>query len=274
MEEIPGPQTFNILRERLVSRLGSSVPGFSPEYPELRSRRARQGQGLPFYIDHTLLKQNATRGDFAKLCKDAAAWKVWSVCVPSNRVAFAAAELAGSGVKVCTVAGFPWGYANTPGKVEETKTAIAEGAEEIDVVIPVGLLKDNDWVASYTDLRAVVSAAGDKLVKVILETSELSLEEKIVGAYLACFAGAGFLKTSTGFASGGASIDDIHILRLVAGERIGVKASGGVGSAEFAKTCIQAGADRIGTSSTGAILGYVSAKTADSDKSDKGGLEY
>ena len=164
-------------------------------------------------------------------------------------------QLAGSSVKVCTVIGFPFGYANTEAKISETREAIAQGAQEIDMVIAVGLLKDEDWVATYRDVRAVVETAGTVPVKVILETSELSLEEKIVGAYIACYAGAVFLKTSTGFANGGAVIDDLHILRTIAGDLVGVKASGGVRAVEFAHACINAGADRLGASATGAILG-------------------
>lgn len=255
MEEIPGSQTMEILRERLIGVLQSAVPKFRPAYPIKQSYRATPGQAMALYLDHTLLKQGAGRSEYAKLCREAREWGVMSVCVPSNRVILAVEQLAGSAVKVCTVVGFPWGYANTESKVTETKTAIAQGAREIDMVIAVGLLKDEDWVAAYRDIRAVVEAAGELPVKVILETSELSLEEKIVGAYLACYAGAAFLKTSTGFASGGANIDDLHILRAIAGDRVGVKASGGVRTAEFAQACIAAGADRLGASASAVILG-------------------
>lgn len=246
---------MQILKDRLEAVLQSEVKGFKAEYPISQSYRAESGQDLARYIDHTLLKQGACRSDFVKLCREAREWNVWSVCVPSNRVILAVEQLAGSSVKVCTVVGFPFGYANTESKVSETKIAIAQGAQEIDMVIAVGLLKDEDWLATYYDVRAVVEAAGDVPVKVILETSELSLEEKIVGAYIACYAGAVFLKTSTGFAGGGAVIDDLHILRIIAGDKMGVKASGGVRGTEFAQACINAGADRLGASATGAILG-------------------
>lgn len=255
MEEIPGKETYGILRSRIVGILRGYDKGFNDEYPVRLSYRTAHGSPLAAYIDHTLLKQQAMAKDFAKLCAEAAEWKVHSVCVPSNRVELAKSELAGTSVKVCTVVGFPFGYANTSSKVEETTRAIHDGAEEIDMVLAVGAAKDADWTYVYRDIRAVVDAAGGILVKVILETSELSLEEKILGAYTACFAGAHYLKTSTGFASGGAQIDDINLLRHVAGSHIGVKASGGVRTNEFAKALIVAGADRLGSSGTAAVLG-------------------
>ena len=262
MEEIPGAQTLNLLRAQLVDAL-ATCPGFRPEYPVTTSRRGGAKDGLARRIDHTLLKQGATRQDFLRLCAEARNWDVWSVCVPSNRVSLVAGQLAGSTVKVCTVVGFPFGYATTEAKVAETRTAVQQGAAEIDMVVPVGLLNDGDWTAVFQDIRSVVEAADQKLVKVILETSELSLESKIIGSYIACFAGAGFLKTSTGFASGGAVLDDLHILRTIAGDKIGVKASGGIRTTEFALACLKAGADRLGASATGAILGKQQGANAD-----------
>ena len=255
MEEIPGSQTMSLLRDRLTQVLGSKCPGFKGEYPLKQSFRGAANATMAQRIDHTLLKQGANRNDFVRHCAEARLWDVWSVCVPSNRVTLSVEQLAGSRVKVCTVIGFPFGYANTEAKVAETRTAILQGAEEVDMVLPVGLLNDGDWTGVYHDIQAVVEAAGQRLVKVILETSELSLESKILGSYIACFAGAGFLKTSTGFASGGAVLDDLHILRTIAGDLIGVKASGGIRSTDFAQACLSAGADRLGASATGAILG-------------------
>lgn len=262
MEEIPGSTTMNLIRDRLIQVLGSKCDGFAPEYPVKKNCRGRKDDVLARRIDHTLLKQGATRDDFVRHCAEARQWDVWSVCVPSNRVTLAVEQLAGSHVKVCTVVGFPFGYATTEAKVAETRTAIAQGAEEIDCVLPVGLLNDGDWVAVWQDLNAVVQAAAGRLVKVILETSELSLESKVLGSYIACFAGASFLKTSTGFASGGAVLDDLHILRIIAGDQIGVKASGGIRSTDFALACLKAGADRLGSSATGAILGSGEAAKA------------
>lgn len=259
MEEIPGKETLSILKRRLVESLTARLPGFSEAYPCTTNRRTASTAPLSKFIDHTLLKQQAGIKDYTVLCQEARTWQVHSVCVPSNRVALATELLAGSGVLTCCTVGFPFGYATTGSKVRETTDAIAAGAGEIDMVLPVGLVKDGDWVAVWTDIFAVVEAAGPVLVKVILETSELSLEEKILAGYTACFAGAGFLKTSTGFASGGAQIDDIHLLRHIAGEKIGVKASGGVRTHDFAKACIDAGADRIGASGTAAVLGLAAA---------------
>ncbi len=259
MEEIPGSTTMSLLKSRLISDLSARFPGFTGEYPLKHNCRGLAQAPMAQRIDHTLLKQSATRGDFVKLCAEARLWEVWSVCVPSNRVSLVAEQLAGSKVKVCTVVGFPFGYATTEAKVAETRLAVAQGAEEIDMVLPVGLLNDGDWSAVYQDIQAVVAAADKHLVKVILETSELSLESKILGSYLACFAGTGFLKTSTGFASGGAVLDDLHILRTIAGDLIGVKASGGIRTTDFAQACLKAGADRLGASATGAILGKAEA---------------
>jgi len=254
MEEIPGKQTFEILRQRLVDMLAPQVQDFPKTYPMHHSCRALPDQDMRRYIDHTLLKHTAAALDFAKLCHEAREWGVWSVCVPSNRVVQCVAALEGSEVKVCTVAGFPFGYQNTKAKVEESIQAIAEGAQEIDMVVSLGLVKDQNWLGVYHDVRSVTEACKGIMVKVILETSELSLEEKVLAAYAACFAGAAFLKTSTGFGSGGAQIDDIHVLRHVAGKQVGVKASGGVRTRDFAKALVQAGADRIGTSGTASIL--------------------
>lgn len=264
MEEIPGKETYEILKARFVALLKASDHGASTDYPVGKSYRTLPGSPMGKYIDHTLLKQQAPAKEYLKLCTEARTWSVHSVCVPSNRVILAKEALLGSPVQVCTVVGFPFGYANTSAKVEETRQAIMDGASEIDMVIPVGLAKDGDWIGVYRDIKAVVTAAGGVLVKVILETSELSLEEKIMGAYAACHAGAHYLKTSTGFASGGAQIDDIHLLRHVAGPFIGVKASGGVRTNDFAKALIAAGADRIGSSGTAVVLGLSSGASTGS----------
>lgn len=261
MEEIPGKETYEILKQRFANLLKASDPAATLTYPVQKSYRTPGGSPMGKYIDHTLLKQQSPAKEYLKICADARTWSVHSVCVPSNRVSLAKEALLGSSVQVCTVVGFPFGYANTAAKVEETRQAILDGATEIDMVIPVGLAKDGDWIGVYQDIKAVVAAADGVLVKVILETSELSLEEKIMAAYAACHAGAHYLKTSTGFASGGAQIDDIHLLRHVAGPYIGVKASGGVRTNEFAKALIAAGADRIGASGTAAVLGLAASSS-------------
>jgi deoxyribose-phosphate aldolase len=251
---------MNLIRERLVQVLGSKCPGFRDSYPVQGGVRGPVGLSLARRIDHTLLRQAATRDDFVRLCAEAREWGVWSVCVPPNRVTLAVERLAGSPVKVVTVVGFPFGYTTTDAKVAAARSVVAQGADEIDCVLPVGLLNDGDWVAVYEDVKAVVEAAEGRLVKVTLETSELSLESKLLGSYIACFAGASFIKTSTGFASGGAVLDDIHLMRTVAGEHVGVKASGGIRSADFALACLTAGADRVGASHSAEILGKEARK--------------
>jgi len=205
-------------------------------------------------IDHTLLKVEATTPQFARLFTEALAFNTISVCVPSNRVQEAAVALKGSGVRVCTVIGFPNGYASTGSKLRETQIAFAEGCEEFDMVVPVGIVKDGNIAALYADVRAVVEGAKGRLVKVILETSALTDDEKILAGTVALAAGAHFLKTSTGFGAHGATVEDIRLLRSIAGDRAGVKASGGIRDYDFARTLLDAGADRIGTSSTGKIL--------------------
>ena len=241
--------------KRVASILQTAGLHASDAYPSIPSARRNPADGLARSIDHTLLKQSAGAADFRKLCAEAREWKTFSVCVPPNRVALAAAELADSGVKVCTVVGFPFGYETTEGKVADTLAAIRAGAHEIDMVLPVGAVKDDDIAAVFHDIQSVVRAAGGVLVKVILESSELASVEIVRAGAVACFAGAHFLKTSTGFAAGGASLDALRIMRAVAGPLRGVKASGGVRTREFALQCLSLGVDRIGASATGTILG-------------------
>lgn len=206
------------------------------------------------YIDHTLLKQDATKEQILKLVEEAKYYEFASVCVNPTWVSLAAKELAESVVKVCTVIGFPLG-ANTPAtKAFETKDAIANGADEVDMVINVGALKSGDLDLVETDIRAVVEAANGTLVKVIIETCLLTDEEKIVACQLAQKAGADFVKTSTGFSTGGATVADVALMRQTVGPDMGVKASGGARSLADAQAFVEAGATRIGTSSGVAIV--------------------
>jgi len=206
-------------------------------------------------IDHTLLKAEATKDQIEQLCAEAKEYQFASVCVNPTWVAYASELLKGTGVDVCTVIGFPLG-ANTPEtKAFETTNAIENGATEVDMVINIGALKDGDdsWVEK--DIQAVVNAAkGKALTKVIIETSLLTEEEKVRACKLAVSAGTDFVKTSTGFSTGGATVEDIVLMRKTVGPSIGVKASGGVRSAEDAKNMIDAGATRIGASSGIAIV--------------------
>lgn len=206
------------------------------------------------YIDHTLLKQDATKEQILKLVEEAKYYEFASVCVNPTWVSLAARELSESVVKVCTVIGFPLG-ANTPAtKAFETKDAIANGADEVDMVINVGALKSGDLDLVETDIRAVVEAANGTLVKVIIETCLLTDEEKIVACQLAQKAGADFVKTSTGFSTGGATVADVALMRQTVGPDMGVKASGGARSLADAQAFVEAGATRIGTSSGVAIV--------------------
>ena len=200
-------------------------------------------------IVHTLLKTDAQKKDLDKLLLEAKKYNFMSVCVSPIWVKYAAEQLKDTNVKVCTVIGFPQGATPTEVKVFETKNAIENGATEVDMVIPVGVLKDKDYIAVENDIRAVVEAAKSKaLTKVIIETCLLTDEEKIMACKLSKSAGADFVKTSTGFSTAGATVKDIRLMRETVGEQMGVKASGGVRSREDADAMIKAGATRIGTS--------------------------
>lgn len=205
-------------------------------------------------IDHTLLKPEATQEMIDKLCAEAKQYDFASVCVNPVWVKRSASQLAGTNVKVCTVIGFPLG-ANTPEiKAAETRDAIANGATEVDMVINVGALKSGDLDLVKRDIQAVVEASGDVLVKVILETGLLTQEEKITACKLSVEAGADYVKTSTGFGPGGATVEDIALMRQTVGPDIGVKASGGVRDRATALALIEAGATRIGASAGIAIV--------------------
>ena len=196
-------------------------------------------------IDHTLLKTDAQKKDLDKLLLEAKKYNFMSVCVSPIWVKYAAEQLKDTNVKVCTVIGFPQGATPTEVKVFETKNAIENGATEVDMVIPVGVLKDKDYIAVENDIRAVVEAAKSKaLTKVIIETCLLTDEEKIMACKLSKSAGADFVKTSTGFSTAGATVKDIRLMRETVGEQMGVKASGGVRSREDADAMIKAGATR------------------------------
>ena len=206
------------------------------------------------YIDHTLLKPESTQEQIDHLLSEAVEYQFASVCVNPTWVAHCSKTLAGTGVKVCTVVGFPLGANTSSVKAFETKDAIANGADEIDMVINVGQLKSGQYEVVKADIRAVVEASQDKLVKVIIETCLLTNDEKVKACQLAVSAGADFVKTSTGFSAAGATVEDIVLLRETVGPNIGVKAAGGARSYEDAEAFIEAGATRIGTSSGVAIV--------------------
>ena len=201
------------------------------------------------YIDHTLLKQDATEQQIDRLLSEAREYDFASVCVNPCWVSHAKAD-----VKVCTVVGFPLGATTSAVKAYETKEAIQNGADEIDMVINVGALKSGNAALVESDIRAVVEASGDKLVKVIIEACLLTDEEKVLACQLAQKAGADFVKTSTGFSTGGATLPDVQLMRQTVGPDMGVKAAGGARSYADAVAFVEAGATRIGTSSGVAIL--------------------
>ncbi|HEK9481195.1 TPA: deoxyribose-phosphate aldolase [Streptococcus equi subsp. equi] len=206
------------------------------------------------YIDHTLLKADSVQSQLDQLIEEAKAYDFASVCVNPCWVAYAAKALKGTDVKVCTVVGFPLGATTSATKAFETKDAIENGADEIDMVINIGLLKQGDYQAVEDDMRAVVEASGDKLVKVIIEACLLTDDEKVKACQLAVNAGVDFVKTSTGFSTGGATVSDVKLMCQTVGPDIGVKAAGGARSLEDALAFVEAGATRIGTSAGVTIM--------------------
>ena len=207
------------------------------------------------YIDHTLLKATATKTDIITLCKEAIANNFFSVCINSCYVSLAKAELKNSTVNVCSVIGFPLGAMSTIAKVEETKQALKEGADEIDMVLNIGLLKSADFEAVYQDIKAVKQIMPNNLLKVILETCYLEDHEITKASELAIKAGADFIKTSTGFGTGGATIHAVTLMKNAIGNgNTKIKASGGIRDTTTAMQYINLGAERIGTSNGIAIV--------------------
>lgn len=212
-------------------------------------------QSIAKRIDHTLLKPQASRDQLAVLCQEARTYDFKSVCVNPCRVREAVKLLSESSVLVCTVIGFPLGAATTRMKAAEALEAVENGAGEVDMVLNIGAVKDGDWDYVETDIAAVVQAvAGRAVIKVIIETCLLTEAEKRRACAVILAAGADFVKTSTGFAGGGATVEDVRLLRECAGDKLQVKASGGVSSYESAKAMLEAGADRLGTSAGVAIM--------------------
>lgn len=199
-------------------------------------------------IDHTLLAPDATEAQIKKLCEEAKQYDFASVCVNPCYVAFCLRQLEGSRVNVCTVIGFPLGATSTESKIFEAEQALEDGADEIDMVINVGALKDKRYRYVEDEIHRLKKVCGDKVLKVILETCLLTDDEKVKACELAKSAGADFVKTSTGFSKGGATVHDVELMRKTVGSTLGVKASGGVRSKEEMVAMVKAGATRIGTS--------------------------
>ena len=210
---------------------------------------------LAKYIDHTLLKPESTRADIARVCEEAKHYNTASVCVNPCWIGFVAEQLKGTDIKPCCVIGFPLGATLPEVKAYETAAAIRDGAKEVDRVINVGALRGAEFETVYEDIKAVVdAAAGKALVKVIIETCLLTDEQKVIACKLAKHAGADYVKTSTGFSTGGAKVEDIRLMRETVGPEMGVKASGGVRTKADAEAMIAAGASRIGASSSKKII--------------------
>ncbi len=200
------------------------------------------------YIDHTLLKADATSAQITELCKEAKEYDFASVCVNTCYVPLASSLLKDSDVKVCCVVGFPLGAMSSSAKAFETKQAIEDGAQEIDMVIKIGAAKEGDWQSVEDDIRTVKEACGTTLLKVIIETCLLTDEEKVQACKAAVNAGAEFVKTSTGFSTAGATIADVALMKQTVGDKAKVKAAGGIRSLKDAQAMIEAGADRLGCS--------------------------
>lgn len=228
-------------------QLGATRLGTNPQ--DLRT-----SQDVSSYIDHTLLKADATRDEVVKLCEEARRYNFATVCLNGANIALASRLLSGSPVRPIAVVGFPLGAMAAAAKGFEAREAVRAGAAEIDMVLNIGAMKSRDYRTVLEDIIAVVKASAPAPVKVILETSQLTTEEKVIACVLSKTAGAAFVKTSTGFGGGGATVEDIALMRRIVGPEMGVKASGGVRSADDAQRFIAAGADRLGASASVAIV--------------------
>ena len=247
-------------------RRPEAVRALAAEGAERIGSAAGTGQApddIAAMIDHTLLKADATSADVQRLCEEARKYHFASVCVNTSFVPQAKRLLAGSGVMVCAVVGFPLGAMAPSAKAFEAREAVRAGAEEIDMVINQGALKSRDYALVHEDIRKVVEASRPARVKVILETGALTQEEKVIGITLAKVAGAHFVKTSTGFGPGGATVEDIALMRRLVGNEMGVKASGGVRTCDDATKMRAAGASRIGASASVAIVTQCQTKASE-----------
>ncbi|MEI6621374.1 MAG: deoxyribose-phosphate aldolase [Actinomycetes bacterium] len=219
-----------------------------------RPYAVRTAKDLAGRIDHTILKASATSSDIEVLCAEAAEHGFASVCVNGRWVPLAAELLAGSSSMVCTVVGFPLGAMASRAKAYEAKVAVQDGADEVDMVIDIGAMLSGDLVAVFDDIAAVVDAARPSPVKVIFENCLLTDDQKIAACVMSAAAGAAYVKTSTGTSTGGATVEDVALMRAVVGDELGVKAAGAVRSLADAEAMLAAGADRIGTSGGVAIV--------------------
>jgi deoxyribose-phosphate aldolase len=244
-------QLIERIAEEVIKRLqGSTVAvetAHLPDGPDGTLSHAEMAR----YIDHTLLKPESTIDQYDQMVAECVQYNFKSICVNSSWVDYVARKLQGSGIEICSVVGFPLGAMTSRSKAFETREAVADGATEVDMVINVGQLRSGDYDAVEEDIRAVRRATrANTILKVILETCMLSDEEKIIACELSKKAGADFVKTSTGFSSGGATVEDIRLMRSTVGPDMGVKASGGIRTWDAAVSLIQAGASRLGIGSS------------------------
>jgi len=230
-----------------IQQAGAIRVGASPGIGAIRA-------DLSGMIDHTLLKPETSREDLRRLCEEARSLGFASVCVNSSNVRFCKERLRGTGVMTVAVVGFPLGAVSSESKAFETKQAVRDGADEIDMVLNIGAMKSRDYATALADIVAVVKAAQGRPVKVILETAALERDEKVIACALSKAAGAAFVKTSTGFGGGGATVEDVRLMREIVGDEIGVKASGGMHDAAAVDAMVEAGANRIGASASVAIV--------------------
>lgn len=259
-------QLIDKIVSEVMARMGSAAPAPGPAAsaasPALASGAvsaavvpALAPADVAKYIDHTMLRPEAADSAFDKLCDEALKYRFFSVCVNSCRIAYVSRKLQGTGIKVCSVVGFPLGAMTSRAKAFETREAIDDGASEIDMVINIGWLKSGDLRGVEEDIRAVRRATrANTVLKVIIETALLTQDEKVLACELSKKAGADFVKTCTGFAGGGASVEDLQLMRSVVGKDMGVKASGGVRTLKSALSFLGAGANRLGAVSSVAIV--------------------
>lgn len=240
---IKKPDAVNNIVNLGASRIGSG-PGISSQIDTK----------LAGMIDHTLLKPDATREELLKVCEEAKQYNFATVCVNSANIPLVARQLKGCNVKPIAVVGFPLGAATSQAKAYEAKEAIRAGAKEIDMVINIGAIKSKDYKTVYEDICRVVEASNPYKVKVIIESSNLTNDEKIAACVLSKTAGAAFVKTSTGFGKGGATVEDIELIRRIVGDDMEIKASGGIRTKEDAEAMVKAGANRVGASASVAIV--------------------
>ena len=244
------------LKGQLRTQGGSTISGAASS-----SSKVIASTELASYIDHTLLKPEAVQSQFDQLCKEAVTYKFMSVCVNSSWVPYVAKKLRGSGIKICAVVGFPLGEMDVRSKTFETRSAISNGADEIDMVINIGALKSGNYKLVEDDIRSIKRACrSNTILNVIIETVFLTEEEKIIACELSKKADADFVKTSTGFMGGGATVEDIALMRRVVGSKMGVKASGGIRDFNQAVALINAGANRLGCGSSVTVVTGGTAK--------------